>query len=272
MFREFIKSIYYFLYQFFFSDFLILSFFPLKKILIINKKKKNYFFQFIRDKNDLNTFRQIFIKEEYNFKNEINKLIYVNYLKIINNNKIPLIVDCGANICASSNYFNIIFPSSTVVAIEPDEINSKLFNKNNINKDKVKLIKCAISSENFYYDTIRKDNDGRSSYIKEKINAGPYDENLNKTITIPEILKKHKKSIYEPLLVKIDIEGHEKKLFQSNTKWIKLFKYLIIELHDWMIPDENISSEFKKVVSKQLSKYDVYTFGENTLVINRSKS
>lgn len=76
---------------------------------------------------------------------------------------------------------------------------------------------------------------------------------------------------YTPFLIKIDIEGHEKKLFESNTDWMKYFKIIIIELHDWMLPNENISETFYKALKENLINYEIYNFGENTLVINKLK-
>ena len=46
-----------------------------KKKIIFDKKNKFFFSQLANDKNDLNTLRQIYIKEEYNIINEILNLI-----------------------------------------------------------------------------------------------------------------------------------------------------------------------------------------------------
>ena len=71
------------------------------------------------------------------------------------------------------------------------------------------------------------------------------------------------------LLIKIDIEGHEKELFEKNIEWVSEFNFLIIELHDWLIPNKNISSNFQKALS--LFDNETFIFGENTVVINKSK-
>ena len=75
---------------------------------------------------------------------------------------------------------------------------------------------------------------------------------------------------YNPFLIKIDIEGHEKKFFKSNTDWMRYFKFIIIELPDWMLPEENISAPFYKALKKNLLKYEIHNFGENTLIINKN--
>ena len=41
-----------------------------------------------------------------------------------------------------------------------------------------------------------------------------------------------------------------KKVFESNTDWVKNFKIIIIELHDWMLPNKNISLTFFRAIKK----------------------
>ena len=267
MFKIFIRSVFYFIYQFFFSQYFLISFIKSKKIIIFDKKNFKFFNQYVNNNNDLNTFRQIFIKEEYKFNKKINNHVNFIYGKILKQDKIPLIVDCGANICASANYFYKAYPKTNIIGIEPDQINFDICKKNNLDQKKIKIIKGAISSEKFMYSLERKNKDGRSSYIKLK-DLENVQKGLPKTITIKDIMSNYQLEKYEPFIIKIDIEGHEKKFFEYNTEWIKYFKFIIIELHDWMLPNENISATFHKALEKNLSDYEIHNFGENTLVIN----
>ena len=270
MFREFLKFIYYAVYQLLFSNFLMLKFFGSKKVIILRKKNFKLIPQNIRDLNDLNTLRQIFIKEEYKFNKDINKLIKVEYNKIVKRKKIPLIIDCGANICASANYFSLTYEDSEIVGIEPDQLNFDLCVKNKIKNSKIHLIKNAVSCDEFQYNLKRKNKDGRSSFIDLKKNNLNYLIDQQKTTTINDILINFQFDTYKPFIIKIDIEGHEKKLFEKNIEWMNYFKFIIIELHDWMLPGENISSNFYSALKNNINNYDLYNFGENTLIINKS--
>ncbi len=266
MLKKIIKNIYYFVYSLFISRFLMVNFF--KNLIILDKKKLNILKQIVRNDHDLNTFRQIFVKEEYSFNKSISKVLFDHYSKIISNNKIPLIIDCGSNIGASSNYFKIIFPKSKIIAIEPDLENNKLFKKN-VYSNNIILFENAISSEKFYYDIIRSQkNDWRSSSIKKVISNKNEINQCNTSITLNDIFSKFRAEKYSPLLIKIDIEGHEKELFKKNTEWAKDFKVIVIELHDWLKPNEAISSNFSKSIS--VFNNETFTFGENTVVINKS--
>ncbi|WP_435151292.1 FkbM family methyltransferase [Candidatus Pelagibacter bacterium nBUS_44] len=231
-------------------------------MLIFDKIGLKFFFQKLRNNHDLNTIRQIFIKEEYNFKKKYNKQIREFYNNILKENKIPIIIDCGSNIGASSNYFNIKFPKSKIIAIEPDTESIKIF-KYNVNESNILLYENALSSEVFSYDLDRDGQDWRSTKIKKNI----HNNQSQKTITISSILEKYDNLIYKPFLIKIDIEGHEKELFKKNYHWIKEFKIIIIELHDWLFPKDEISNNFFLAISNMKKK--ILKDGENTIVINK---
>lgn len=267
MLKKVIKSFYYSLYSILLSRFLLLNI-KKNKVIIFDKKKFKFFYQNIRNEHDLNTYRQIFIKQEYSFNKNVNKKIINKYKSLISSNKKPLIIDCGANIGASTNYLNIIFPKSKIIAIEPDKKNTELFKKNKLSGN-IYLYEKALSSEKIFYDIQRPKNyDWRSSTIK-KINKNYINENTNISITVKEIFEKFNVNEFTPFLIKIDIEGHEKELFKKNIEWVKEFNFLIIELHDWLIPNKNISLNFNEVIS--LIDNETFTFGENTVVINKSK-
>jgi hypothetical protein len=64
-------------------------------------------------------------------------------------------------------------------------------------------------------------------------------------------------------ILKMDIEGSEKDLFDHNTdKWLSRIKFLIIELHDTMRPGASMS------LFKALSPYNYSTSisGENLII------
>lgn len=260
MLKKIFKNIYYFLYSLLISRFLIFHF--KNTVLIFDKIKFKFFHQKIRNSHDLNTIRQIFIKEEYDLKNKYNKKISKYYNTILKENKIPIIIDCGSNIGASSNYFNLKFPKSKIIAIEPDTENIKIFKKN-VNESNISLYENALSSEVFGYDLERNDDeDWRSTKIIKNV----YDDQSMKTITVSSILNKYNNTHYKPFLIKIDIEGHEKELFKKNFDWIKDFKIIIIELHDWLFPKDDVSNNFIKAISGIKKK--ILKDGENTIVIN----
>ncbi len=83
-------------------------------------------------------------------------------------------------------------------------------------------------------------------------------------VTINEIFASHQEDCF-PFLVKIDIEGAEKELFQQNTEWMAKTPVIIVELHDWMLPGQRVALPFLRSLC-QLDR-DFISMGENVLSI-----
>ncbi len=174
------------------------------------------------------------------------------------NNTINLIIDAGANIGCSAIFFHQYFPDATIICIEPEQTNTEILNKNiliNKAENKIKILNKALWNTVTTLELRRIDfsNDG-FHVMKDGITDGIIDNVL--TCTIPEILEESKQSQID--LLKIDIEGAEKVLFQDNAH-LALFlnntKNIIMEVHEEYITAEpiiDILEEFgfasKKVV------------------------
>lgn len=235
----------------------------LKHVLIFEKKNNKFFFQYIRNYSDILTVYEIFSEENYNLKKfKIFKYIK-KYLDENEKNRQSLILDCGSNIGSSSNYFSKLFNKSKIISIEPDNKNF-FFSKKNIIKNKSELMNCAVSNENEKLRFISDKKDGRASKINDK-----GDVKIS-CLSIANILMNFSKEKYFPFLIKIDIEGHEKKLFESNYEWINDFKIILIELHDWMLPNKYNSFTFFNSINQIMNKYkkrDFIISGENLISI-----
>ena len=231
----------------------------IKRVFIFDLKNKIFFSQKIRNFFDINTVFQVFGYEEYNLEiiNSWKKKIIDFYTQY----KIKLlIVDCGANIGSTSIYFSKLFPKAKIISIEPDIQNFSLAKKNSNSKN-IKLLKNAIASSNFNFE-VKRQIDPRAHKVEfDKKNK------KNKTITVMQLLKNHKR--LKPFIIKIDIEGFEENLFKKNIEWMDNFKIIIIEIHDWMIPEKSISNNFIKslsIISKK-NKRDLIIQGENLISI-----
>jgi FkbM family methyltransferase len=251
----------------------------IKKIIIFDKSKKIFFIQNIRDNYDLLTVYEVFFDEHYNLKNLKNwNVINDYYNNIKKNNKKALIVDCGSNIGSSSSYFSRIFFEAFVVSIEP-EINNFLMIKNNFCSSNSVLINKAISCDSLnYFLNISEDARGHFINVSElqdrniKTNSLFKEKKKVETIAINEILNNYENNCI-PFLIKIDIEGFEQNLFYKNFEWMKDFLIIIIEIHDWMIPNKSISSNFIKALNEinkeEQNKRDLIISGENLISIRR---
>lgn len=232
------------------------------KIFFYNKKKKKFFFVNSRSKVDSITIDQIYTYEDYRLDFLIrHKELVHTYEKILNSNKIPLIIDCGANIGISPKYFAEEFPSSKIIAIEPDSENVKIMEINCKDKENIIIEECSVGSINGFSKIINKGDDF-NRYRTKRIN----EKNGLKVITINQIYSDYSQLV--PFIVKIDIEGFEKDLFKSNTEWVRKTPLIIIEMHDWMLPKEGNSNNFLKSISSE-SRDFIYR-GENIFSISNS--
>ena len=118
----------------------------------------------------------------------------------------------------------------------------------NVKNQNAILINNAISNENFNFE-IKDSEDNRAKSIV-KVDK----ENLKKTLTINQILDEKENEEFFPFLIKIDIEGHEKDLFESNIEWFDKFQIVIIEIHDWMLPGESISKGYLNSIVNSMKK------------------
>ncbi len=231
----------------------------IKKVIIYDKYYKSFFSQNIERYGDYITVQEIFFNNDYNLKK-------FNFLKDADesNSKTKLIIDCGANIGCSSLFFYKNHPNSFIISIEPEEKNFDLLKSNTKEIEKIRLINSAISSDEHFFD-LKKSKDSRGHKVYD---AKGQNQSQEKTLTINNILQEYPENKFDYFLVKIDIEGFEKKLFEKNTEWMDKFKVIIIELHDWMMPSNNVSLNFQKSILNSNRHKDIIISGENLILIN----
>lgn len=177
--------------------------------------------------SDINVFYQVFLAKSYNINFRINPKI---------------IIDCGANIGLSTIYFKNKFPNAKIIAIEPEKSNFLLLEKNTKEYNDVFCVKYGVWNKST--NLIINNKYGKWGFMVEEVEH--QSENTIPAISIDEIMEKF--DINEIDILKIDIEGSEKNLFESNFEcWLSKTKVLIIELHDFMRAGSSMS--FIKAIS-----------------------
>lgn len=217
-------------------------------------------------RSDLASLHQCLVQKQYDLpanhvshRNAISEIFGI----IKASGKIPIIVDCGANIGASVNWFAMTYPGSRIVAVEPARDNVEFLRKNTIGLN-CELREEAISSscrEVSLIDTGR----GSTAYCTESDLPGKY---TVKTITINNILEFYKEEIYSPFIMKIDIEGHESHLFSKYLEVIDRFPFIFIELHDWLFPGKGSSCSFFRFHADR--EREMIQFGETFCSISKN--
>jgi len=163
-------------------------------------------------------FRQIFVELEYQPLDGIPD--------------VRLVLDCGANVGYSSAFFLTQFPTSHLIAIEPDPDNFSLLEKNLAPyRGRFRAVQSAIWSK-----------PTRLVLSEERMIPGwewartvrEAKEGEARTILATDIGTVLKESGFDRIsILKIDIEGAEAIVFSCNYKeWLSKVDNLAIELHD----------------------------------------
>jgi FkbM family methyltransferase len=209
-----------------------------------------------RGSSDLSTFRQIFVKRDYDLtrlaRGEEIKRIYSSIVE----RGLPLILDLGANIGLASLYFAGCWPEARIIAVEPAPDNYELLRNNLGGHDNIRPVHAAVAAS---AGTVRIANPGADAWGYQTESVAPGSDRAIAALPVSDLLKLEPLAI--PFIAKIDIEGFEKDLFSANTGWVSRFPILIVELHDWMLPRSASAANFLRTIAP-LDR-DFVTSGEN---------
>ena len=131
----------------------------------------------------------------------------------------PLILDCGSNIGVSVCYFKSIFPSSKIIAFEPDSAIFSILKHNTSHfiPSEVEIHNKAVWIEETSLSFQPDGADGGRLLNTGELSAS--------TVRLSDYLQT------EINLLKIDIEGAEKFVLPSIAENLKNVEYLFLELH-----------------------------------------
>lgn len=224
----------------------------LRSVKVLDLKNRQIMNLRFRSRTESIVVDQIFIDRCYDTsKLRRHSKIFERYEAVITSGKTPLIIDCGANIGVSARWFSDQFPQAKVVCIEPSSEN---ISSAKVNAPDADMIHAAIGSER---GTCQIENPDANSWAF-KINLG---KGTIPVLTVSNILERYTEDVYTPFIIKIDIEGFEAELFSKNTLWIRKFFVLMVELHDWLQPNQATSQTFLRAIAQE--KRDFIPSGEN---------
>jgi len=147
---------------------------------------------------------------------------------ILDDGKLPLIIDCGANIGLSSVWFATRFPGARIVAIEPEPGNFQVLAMTAKNYPSILPMQAAVAA--------------RTSRVSLSNTMGtPWawrtEETADgevQTVTMETVLRNDSSQVL--LAVKVDIEGFETNLLSGSADWMDAAPLVVFEMHDWLQP------------------------------------
>jgi hypothetical protein len=176
------------------------------------------------DSSDLLTMREVFLDRDYDFPVRDN---------------VKFIVDAGANIGLASIFFANKYPDAKIIAIEPEKENFLLLKRNAEPYSQIIPVNAALWRSS---GSIRLVDPGRGEHgftTVEGSNAdgsNPEDDGdeLVASLSMDDLMKTY--GIAHIDLLKVDIEGSEKELFEAADGWIDRVSVIVIELHERFKP------------------------------------
>jgi FkbM family methyltransferase len=170
--------------------------------------------------SDISVYEQIYINQDYDFLVETPPKV---------------IIDAGANIGLASVYFANKYPGATIIAIEPGRDNFELLKRNVESYRNVIPLHSALWNKN---ETLKLVDPGLGhwGFMTEGLDvSGKTSAKFSHTvhaITLGKIMADYHLETID--ILKIDIEGAEKEVFEDSSAWIGKVKSVIIELHEDM--------------------------------------
>jgi FkbM family methyltransferase len=170
------------------------------------------------------------------------------------------IIDAGANIGMASIYFTNKYKDAKIIAVEPEENNFELLKRNTENYTNITAVKAALwnsAGEITVFDTGLGHwgfmTEVTEATLKPAVKTGRH---LTKAVTVEEVMRKFNIKFID--ILKMDIEGAEKEVFESCGNWINKTKCIIVELH------ERMKKGCNKAFYKNIKSFDrIGIYGED---------
>lgn len=197
------------------------------------------------DPYDTQIFTQIFVRNELD----------IGYLRAPRT-----IIDGGANIGLATLYLKMKYPDAKIVAIEPEPANFDLLVRNTKGLRDVVCLQNGIWNKSCRLQII-DNGDGNSSFVTRELSDGEAGENVVNAITLEDAMKRA--GLDDIDLVKLDIEGSEKQVFESGYEgWLARAHNVIVEIHPHLQRDVDaiVSRAFERDFDRTRSgEYSVFS-------------
>jgi len=155
-------------------------------------------------------------------------------------------------------WFAFQYPGARIVAIEPEETNFKLLEINTCHLPGIHRMRKAIWSKPCQL-TIANPAQEKWEFrmVPSTGSCGSIE-----AVTIPDLLEWAETDRID--LLKLDVEGAESEIFAADPAWLAATRYVIIELHDYLIP--GCGDSFRKAVGE--CSFERVTRGEHEIFSN----
>jgi FkbM family methyltransferase len=184
----------------------------------LDREDCNHPFELRIPSSDVKTYKQIFINQHYDFLVEKQPAV---------------IVDAGANIGLASIYLANKFPDAMIIAMEPEQNNFMLLKKNTSPYPNIIPVQAALWNKNEEINLVDPGLGEWGFRTEMQNSSGNLSGKLCHTVmgrTIDNIMRDY--GLTKIDILKVDIEGAEREVFNDTSSWIGNIDSIIIELHE----------------------------------------
>jgi FkbM family methyltransferase len=146
---------------------------------------------------------------------------------------VKCIIDAGAYAGYMTMYYAHTYPNALIISIEPNPENFAVLTANTEHLENVKRINAALwwKQTDLY---LQDRGTGEWGFATHTSQDSDTTEKLT-VVTIPQLIKQYNLTSID--ILKIDIEGSEKELFESDTsQWLPHVRSISTETHDRFKP------------------------------------
>ena len=168
-----------------------------------------------------------------------------------------VIVDAGANVGLTTIYYAHRYPTARIIAIEPEASSFAMLCKNVRKYRQVVTVNAALWTRDGVI-SIAEPDPGSGAWGAWGFTVREGSGTMVRAITLPTLMRDLELSAIDVL--KIDIEGAEKEVFESCT-WMDRVRTMVIETHDRYKPGcaAAVDQATTKFSSRQHGEHTVYT-------------
>ncbi len=170
------------------------------------------------------------------------------------------IIDAGANIGLFAVLAASRYKEARIICVEPDAANFQMLQRNTAPYPNITCVKSGIWNKEVILEVVDEGYGEWGMMVKE---VETENENTIRAISIDQILSRYQMPYID--ILKLDVEGAEASIFRDNySEWLPKTRLLIIELHDYMLPES--SKSFKEAIGR--FNFSHFVSGENLCYVN----
>ena len=209
--------------------------------------------------SDLFVAAQIFGHKEYFFGPRVTGRLNEHAAELRKAGRVPVIIDGGANVGYSALFFADTYPQALVVALEPDQNTFASLKRNVGAEPRVRSIRAALWS---HTDGVRLQSTGNGSW-GQFVGDGEGGV-LTPSVTLHSLFAENPE--WEPLIVKLDIEGAEKMVVAASPNVFRSAACIMVEPHDFKLHGAAcLAPLFKALADRPM---DTHIHGENLILFD----